>query len=333
MDKPWLSLDHWPQTVRSNAKKSMLAMWGFALFWNAVSWPSTLVLPQELAKENYPALLVLLFPVVGLLLLGWAVRITREWRRFGVTELTLDPYPGSIGGHVGGVLRVRHVDVDCEFRVTLECVRSHIVRSGSKRRREKTVKWQANGIADARMGADGAEVRFRFDVPDGLPESDDPEQSDYHFWQLRISSQQPGIDLNREFEIGVFRTGALSEALQVDTTAKAAQAADRLIGSAMLDPEHRLLLTREHGLEVEERNGWLRLHLKTGRQRGMALMAFVIGAFFLGVPFIVPVDSFTTGVIRVAFATFGIGLVALGLYLPFNALDVRITMPNQRRTR
>lgn len=64
-----------------------------------------------------------MFPLVGIGLLIWAIRTTLEWRRFGQTLLTLDPYPGSIGGHVGGFIEVpiRFLETQI-FKLDLLCV-------------------------------------------------------------------------------------------------------------------------------------------------------------------------------------------------------------------
>jgi len=101
----------------------------------------------------------------------------------------------------------------------------------------------------------------------------------------------------------------------------------------MIDEIQRTRLLEEHGLEVEQRNGWLRLYLHAGRQRGMALITFLMGAGFAAVPFLVPDAGFTSNVIRFTFGVFGFCLLLASLYLPFNALDVRISRKKIRRIR
>jgi hypothetical protein len=84
-DQPWLVNDEWQRpTVKSNSKKTMYFTWGFAAFWNLVSAPLPFLMFNEVVeKENYAALLGLLFPLVGIWLIVWAIRSTLEWRRFG----------------------------------------------------------------------------------------------------------------------------------------------------------------------------------------------------------------------------------------------------------
>ena len=103
-DRPWLANDRWQTALlKSNSKAAMWGGWAFAAFWNLVSAPLPFVVYTEVTeKNNMPALLGLLFPLVGIGLITWAVKRTLEWRRFGPAPVTLDPFPGSIGGHVGG---------------------------------------------------------------------------------------------------------------------------------------------------------------------------------------------------------------------------------------
>jgi len=84
-DAPWLLNDDWQTaTIRSSSKSSMVGAWIFAAFWNLISAPLPFVLYGEiLEKQNYVAIVGLLFPVVGIGLLVWAVRRTKEWTRFG----------------------------------------------------------------------------------------------------------------------------------------------------------------------------------------------------------------------------------------------------------
>jgi hypothetical protein len=89
------------------AKASLWFARGFAIFWNAISSPVLFAFQGELARGNQMRWIALLFPLVGLGLLVWAMRQTLGWRRFGMTLLGLDPFPGAIGGDVGGTVELR----------------------------------------------------------------------------------------------------------------------------------------------------------------------------------------------------------------------------------
>lgn len=208
---PWLLNERWQTaTIRSDSKLAMWGAWVFAALWNLMSAVLPFIAYDEVVnKQNYAALLALLFPAVGLGLLIWAIRRTLEWRRFGAAPVTLDPYPGAIGGHVGGTIDVNlPYDPGAVFELTLTNVRSYTSGSGKNRSRRENAKWQDRLLAHAEPGGRGTRLTFRFDVPEGLGESDPQKDEDsYHLWRLNVKADLPGTDLNRDYEIPVFATG------------------------------------------------------------------------------------------------------------------------------
>jgi hypothetical protein len=91
-DAPWLLNDAWQTPeIRSGSKAAMWGAWIFAALWNAISSFTPFMAYEEVVEnQNYLALIALLFPLVGLGLLTWAVRRTLEWRRFGPAPVTLE---------------------------------------------------------------------------------------------------------------------------------------------------------------------------------------------------------------------------------------------------
>lgn len=109
-------------------------------------------------------------------------------------------------------------------------------------------------------------------------------------------------------------------------------------GSAAMDPIQLACLLEQHGLAVEQKDGWLRLYLRRGRQRGMACVALLVGVVFIMLSLWVPGrflpdPQFAPTVLRATVACFGGCLVLLALYLPFNALEVRISRRKMKRLR
>ena len=107
----WRKRKGWEQAnIRSNAGKTSLFFWFFCLLWNAISTPLLFELPEEVGTGNYAALVGLLFPLAGVVLLYMAIVRSLEYRRFGQVLLHMDPYPGAIGGQVGGYLQLTRLD-------------------------------------------------------------------------------------------------------------------------------------------------------------------------------------------------------------------------------
>ncbi len=211
---PWLLNDDWQtETIKSGSRAAMIGAWVFAGFWNLISAPLPFLLYEEVTrKENYAALIGLVFTVVGIGLLIWAIRRTMEWTRFGPAPLKLDPFPGSIGGHVGGTIDLSiPYDSNAKFQLTLSSIHSYVSGSGKNRSRKEKASWQDRLVAHAEPGGKGTRLTFRFDVPKALQESDARQEGDsYDLWRLNLKAEIDGPDIDRDYEIPVYATGAQS---------------------------------------------------------------------------------------------------------------------------
>ncbi len=216
VESPWLANERWQTAqILSGSKTAMYGAWAFAGIWNLVSAPLPFILYGEITqKENYVALIGLLFPLIGIGLLAWAIRQTAEWRRFGPAPVTLDPFPGSIGGHVGGTIDINlPFDSNNRFQLTLSNLHSYYSGSGKNRSRKERAKWQDKLVAHAEPGGAGTRIAFRFDVPENLHPSDIEEDDSYHLWRLNLKAVIEGPDIDRDYDIPVFATGQQSSRL------------------------------------------------------------------------------------------------------------------------
>lgn len=239
-DSIWMQEPDWANPVRSNGRAGFFAMLFFAVIWNAISMPLLFVLPDEVRGGNTPALIGLLFPLIGIgLIVAASVQFSR-WRRFGSAVLTLDPWPGAIGGQVGGWFNAQLPRAEkTEVLVTLACLRSYYTGSGKDRKRTEKVIWQKDGIAAQAPVQNGTRISFHFDVPERLPASELAD-SDYHFWRVSFSAALKGADLALDFDIPVFATGATAKHLGAASDQHPAMAArheqqlDKLLNARQL---------------------------------------------------------------------------------------------------
>lgn len=312
-DRPWLMNDAWQMaTIRSSSKAAMYTTWGFAAVWNLISAPLPFVLYEEVVeKENYIGLVGLLFPLIGIGLLVWAVRRTLEWRRFGPAPVTLDPYPGAIGGHVGGTIDVNlPYDASAKFPLTLTNIYSYRSGSGKNRSRREQAKWQDSLLAHTERSVNGTRLSFRFELPEGLEESDAERSTEsYYLWRLNLKADLPGVDIDRDYEIPVYKTGEKSRNLS-----------ERVIKSARVETEQfddvavKAKMRLSYGIHGKS------LIYPAGRNIGSALTGLIIGAIFGGIGW------FLFGKERSIFGSvfFGVGLLIVigSFYSVLNSLQV-----------
>ena len=335
----WQSRKGWESPrIKSDAGKGVWFFWLFALVWNAISTPIVFIVPAELQRENYAALFGLLFPLVGLFLLYKAIKVTIEYRHFGRVVYSMDPFPGGIGGHVGGHIQVNNLDYRRarkarSLSVKLECVYSYVSGSGKNRSRRESIKWAQQGQPKIENAIEGVDLSFRFDVPEGLPQADVEQSDAYHFWRLSVNADIPGIDLGRSYNIPVFASGETARNVSHDISAQASamrkqdsDAARHAIASGKFDIEglSRAMRFRNEGNRIQ-------LRFPMFRNRFLTLFAAIFAGGF-GFASYSMVDMASGGGMFGIFITiFGIPffLVALvaaiaTIYLPLNNLKVEI---------
>ncbi len=318
-DKPWLLEEKWASaTIYSDGKTSMWFLWGFAVFWNLISFPMLFFIPKEVSGGNYLALIGALFPLIGTGLLIAAISKTLQWRRFGRTPFHMDPYPGAIGGHVGG-----YIDVPLEYaantacKVTLNLVHSYMSGSGDDRSRKESIKWQDSGIAHTESQINSTRIWVRFDVPENMQESQ-PDSDSYYLWRLMVTADLPGVDFSRNYEIPVFATGEKSRQVKQNTTETAASIEHKYQAiEALIDP-----------LQV---NGGIEWKQPIGRNIGMATGLFIFGSIFAGAGWFLVIEK--EMLMSVLFSGVGWLIVGCGLYTPLNSLWVRVDSTSLYRKR
>jgi hypothetical protein len=313
-DAPWLANDKWQTAeIRSNSKAAMWAGWAFAAFWNLISAPLPFVIYTEvIEKENFFALIGLLFPLIGVGLITWAVIQTMEWKRFGPAPVTLDPFPGAIGGHVGGTIDVNlPYDANTQVSLTLTSLRSYVSGSGKNRSRKESAEWQDTQVAHVSPGTKGSRLSFRFDVPQNLHDSDaDQSEDSYYLWRLNLNADLPGIDIDRDYEIPVYATGKKSEHLSELSIEQARTEQNKIDIKAI---EKLVNLSYDAGGPV--------MHFPMGRNLFGGLVGTVIGAAFAGAGgFLISHEGalFMGSIIGLV----GLLIVAAALYTVLNSLDV-----------
>jgi len=243
-DAPWMHRLDWSRgTIRSTSKSTMVTSLVFAILWNAISSPLWFLLPQEVVeKKNRLALIGVVFPLVGIVLLVWAVRNVLRWRRYGRSVLILETIPGVVGGALQGTVHVgSRLEPEGPYRLTLNCIRRHTTGSGDDRSTTETILGQEERqvpAAAAGLGPSGPALPIVFAIPFDSYATDFSKPDDQVLWRLEVTAPARGIDFATSFEVPVFRTPQSSPDFRLPDQVRDASAlpslADRLARSGVL---------------------------------------------------------------------------------------------------
>jgi len=271
-EQPWMWVEAWrtPRLV-SRPSATMWVAIGFAVFWNLVSAPAAFLVPGEVADGNWPALIALLFPAVGIGLIVWAVREVIRRRRYGESALRLDSLPVPLGGWLRADFEVPARLTDRELDVELACIHRYRTGSGRNRQTREVVLWEDRQTVTARSGSAPGSTAARIEIP--LP-VDQPvarprPADDTIVWRLTVGAEEPGVDFKARFDLPVFET-EVTEAARSDPRAALEQ---------RIDVED----WRETGVEYGRAADGQRFYFPRLRMAGAGLVMLVFALAFGGV--------------------------------------------------
>ncbi len=275
-DQPWMWREDWAEgNVRSSSKTSMLAAVSFAIMWNLISSPVLFLLPAEVRKENYLALIGLLFPVVGVGLIIWAFISARRWVKYGESTFQAASVPGVVGGPLAGVVHTTaKLRPEQGFRQTLTCLRKVTSGSGEHRSTREDVLWQSSRVIQQELAADSttSAIPVQFHIPyDAEPTTPSGATSPV-LWRLEIQADAPGVDYHASFEVPVFHTADSSPDYQPDDSAI----------SQYVREESMADVYRECGIRRHETVRGIRIEFPLFRNWAAALGATVFLSIWMG---------------------------------------------------
>jgi hypothetical protein len=221
-DEPWLWQTDWASARVGDASRlGLWASWAFALLWNLVSIPAGYAgVRAALFENNKAGMIALLFPLVGVGLVVWAVRTTVRFKKYGSSRFELSTLPGVIGHTIAGAVRIPSLLEPAEgFYTTLSCVRQ-ITTRGKDSSTTESILWQEERNIRGEPSRDASGMATRIPIAFRLPADAQPCDStnpnDRVLWRLKVSASVPGVDYASVFEVPVFRTAASARPLSED---------------------------------------------------------------------------------------------------------------------
>ena len=223
-DKPWLKRPEWAAgSITSGTRKSVLLIWIFTLFWNAVSAPFVFTaIPNEWHNGNHVVLIALFFPIVGVAMIIFALNTTLAWRKFGQSIFEMAAVPAALGGALEGEIQVKtKLQPQHGLHLRLSCIRQTTTGSGKNRRTEEKILWQDEkwlrpDLPQTDLNATGVPIYFK--LPADQPESTTGAGDGIH-WKLEASAKLRGPNFHATFDVPVFKLPELPK-ISDDPTAQ-----------------------------------------------------------------------------------------------------------------
>ena len=211
-DKPWMWREDWAnRAIKDASRGAMIALWVFAIVWNAVAIPIAWTMKPQASRDNPATLLIFLFPLAGLLVLIAAIYHTIQQARFGSSVCHLDRVPIVPGRMFRGDLELKTDLVPANgYHLRLALMNLVTTRSGTRRSTTERVAWDEQIVVEASAAMRspmGTRVPFQFATPPDAHPTDDRNYNNRYLWRLMATADLPGVDFSAQFELPVFATG------------------------------------------------------------------------------------------------------------------------------
>ena len=203
----WRQREDWASGWLESAgggRSTLVVTWCFTLVWNAMSWFALI----ETLRGNATGTTEIapIFPAIGLVILGAAVYVTIQYRKWGGSKLELLTLPGVLGGPLRCVLHASPALAEAEaLKVSIFCTGAE--PGEAKLKMIKRLWHHEECVPRERFELDGdARVPLAFSLPYGLPESQPGRTGSDAVWLLSVQAKVPGVDYNALFDLPVFET-------------------------------------------------------------------------------------------------------------------------------
>ena len=202
-DKPWMWREDWAAgDIRTSARRDANRLTIIAIAWCIATFPIFFIAPHRaLQGADYFAIPALIFPLVGIVMLMWAMRMHRRFRQYGESRFVMASVPGQIGGALrGSILIDKPMPAGQQVVLELECIDRTTRGNWHSLTTWDWILWKADqtSISDS---TGSIPVAFMI-APDCKP-TDDSNPRSRIVWRLSARAES----YRAEFEVPLFRVG------------------------------------------------------------------------------------------------------------------------------
>ena len=329
----WVKAPEWRDNqILTSTRHGMWFIWFFAIVWNLISSVTFFIIPREWSNQNYAVLLVLIFPLVGMGLLYWAIKVRQQWKRFGKTPLSLDPFPGETGNRVGGKVRINApTSLSNVITVTLSCIRKKRVGSGKNAKTQKTILWQDVARVTPKTTANNeSAIEFDFFPPAELPESSDILAQNGIEWEVQMEGETAKGSLDRQWVIPVTRGERTATGDDLELNTGRVQQQEYQADFFHSQDEEEIALPKDL-VDIQTSVMETRFFYPMLRSKSLFIV-LITGAVFMGIGF-TPVLAEAPFLFRGVFALMGLVSFLAATYALGNSLTVLVDQKEIRTVR
>jgi len=299
--------------ITSNAKIGARGAWVFALFWNLIAFPMAALVLTHGFRWGIETV-VLIFPLVGLGLLWWAIRFSLQNTRLGELTLTLDSQSPALGQSIAGTIAFEKSSPDLVYVVSLRCENADSRGDGVS----VSTVWNK----ELRLRANGRALRFEFAPPTNLPPTE-PDAPVHHRWRILIQPESGAFE--RSFDVVMAAANANASTSAVGQMRPTSSYAAASVAEPVAIPATLATIT--------ERTGTLTIVYAPNRSRSSGIALIVFGTIFGTVAWFLLRQELTARLIGAMFAACAFGLALGGSYCFYRPLSVTIDRNGARVVR
>ncbi|MFZ0247519.1 hypothetical protein [Candidatus Binatus sp.] len=207
---PWMWREDWARgEVRTSARRDANRLTVFAIAWCVATFPILFIAPHRAIRSaDYFAIPSLTFPLIGLVMLAWAMRTRRRIRQYGESRFVMASVPGQIGGSLAGSI---HPDKPpaAGQRVALElaCINRTSRGTWHNLTTWDWILWRAEQTS---MSDSTGSISVAFLIASDCCLTDDSNPKSRIVWRLSAKASGAAGGYRAEFEVPVFRIGPSS---------------------------------------------------------------------------------------------------------------------------
>lgn len=304
--------------ISSSEKSSYWILVGIGILILAISIPIILSIPKELSQGNNAALIALVFPLTGILLLvgGWKMR--QKFLFFGPTPLTPSPLIGQVGGQLGGQIDVAKPWQKRKLKVTLNCINTYTSGSGKNSTTHRDILWQEDDIPLDSPSGSGSKIEFCFDIPAGERTADNHKGRGKVHWEVSLEGLIDSTPFNRSWKVPA-EEGTLKSDIVVPSKHKeASHLAKRKQAEASIEQQ----------IQTEKTMDGLDIISEQGRNKSMSWFLVLFGSIFTSVGCFLFYQAFQgemmLWIMAPIFFSIGFAILCFGIFLVGRKLECKI---------